>query len=90
MTNYVIVVKYANSSHKDESLIGEKNWIIYEIVKSKEIGKKLIAVKIDREYTWPTELLSSNTSWAMSFNVEAITKALTSADLNNSCLIHSK
>jgi hypothetical protein len=75
----VIVGPYADERHKDYQLIGYKNWIIYEIEKSKECGNQLIAIKIDRLYTSPFELFNTNTKWAMSYNVEAITKA------NNGC-----
>ncbi len=75
----VIVGKYANSLHNDHKLIGCRNWMNFEIKKSKELRKKLIAVKIDKSYESPEELLNSGASWAMSFTVDAIIQALDNA-----------
>jgi hypothetical protein len=75
----VIVGKYANTQHKDYKEIGYKNWINFEIAKSKENGNKLVAVKLDREYISPDELLRAGASWAMSFTRDAILKALDEA-----------
>ncbi len=75
-TTLVIVGKYANSYHKDRFEIGYKNWINFEIAKSKQAGNELIAVKIDRSYTSPEELTNSGASWAMSFTQNNIIKAL--------------
>ena len=75
----VIVGKYANSRHKDYKEIGYKNWLNFEIAKSKENGNKLVAVKINREYSSPDELLGSGATWAMSFTRDAILKALNEA-----------
>lgn len=75
----VIVGKYANSQHPDYKEIGYKNWQNFEIAKSKENSNKLVAVKIDKSYTSPDELLNSGASWAMSFTQDAIIKALDEA-----------
>jgi hypothetical protein len=75
----VIVGKYANTPHPKSSLIGEINWINWEIVKSKENGNKLVGVKINREYESPRALLGSNAAWAMSFTEDAIIRALDQA-----------
>lgn len=75
----VIVGKYANQKHKDSKLIGDINWINWEINKSKELGKKLLGVKIDKSNESPTALLNSGASWAMSFTQEAIINALNKA-----------
>ncbi|MFQ5753658.1 MAG: TIR domain-containing protein [bacterium] len=75
----VIVGKYANSRHKDQKLIGYQNWLNFEITKSKENGNKLVAVKLDKSYTSPDELLGANASWAMSFNEASVVKALDNA-----------
>lgn len=72
----VIVGKYANQKHKDSKLIDDINWINWEINKSKELGKKLVGVKIDKSYESPIALLNSGVSWALSFTKEAIIKAL--------------
>jgi len=72
----VLVGRYANARDANSGRIGEKNWQIWEIKKAKELNKKLVAVKLDKNYESPSELLNCNTSWAMSFNQEAILKAL--------------
>lgn len=75
----VIVGKEANKLHRDYKLIGHRNWINFEIAKSKDNGNKLVAVKINRTYKSPEELLNSGASWALSFTEEAIVKALNKA-----------
>ena len=75
----VVVGQYANSSHADKKEIGYKNWQNFEIAKSKENRNKLIAVKIDKSYTSPEELIGAGASWAMSFTKDAIIKALDNA-----------
>lgn len=75
----VIIGKDANKKHPDSDEIGYKNWINFEIAKSIEAGNSLVAVKIDSEYDSPEELLGEGASWAMSFNQEAIIKALNNA-----------
>ena len=76
---FVIVGRYANSPHKDAYLIGSKNWINFEIKQSKAAGNKLVAIKLDRTYGSPDELIGAGASWAMSFNEDAILKALREA-----------
>lgn len=75
----VIVGKYANSKHEDRDEIGYKNWINFEIAKSKLNDNNLIGVKIDKEYTSPEELIGAGASWAMSFTRDAILKAVKEA-----------
>ena len=75
----VIVGRYANSQHPDHKEIEYKNWQNFEIAKSKDNENKLVAVKIDKCYTSPDELLNSGASWAMSFTQDAIIKALDEA-----------
>ena len=79
--NYTLVIigKYANTKHKDSNLIGEINWINWEIKKSIEAGNKFVAIKIDRSNDSPVALLGQNASWALSFTQEAIIKALQDA-----------
>lgn len=80
-TTYTLVIigKEANKKHPDSNEIGYKNWINFEIAKSKQHGNKLVGVKIDRSYESPEELLNSGASWAMSFTQDAIIKALNEA-----------
>lgn len=75
----VIVGQYANSRHKDSGQIGYKNWINFEVAKSKEARNKIVAVKIDRSYASPDELLGANASWAYSFSVDSIEEAINNA-----------
>lgn len=72
----VVIGKHANSFHPDHARIGTRNWQWWEIGKSKELGRRLIAVKIERANPTPTPLLNSNATWAHSFNVPAIVKAI--------------
>ena len=74
-----IIGKYANSWHKDYAEIGHRNWINFELAQSKKNGNKLIAIKIDNSYDSPEEILNSGASWAKSFTVDAITKAIDEA-----------
>ncbi len=74
-----IIGNEANKLHKDRELIGDLNWINWEINKAKVLRKKLVAVKIDRSYGSPYAILNSNASWAMSFNQDSIIRALSNA-----------
>lgn len=71
-----IVGQYANSKHKDSALIGKINWQNWEIAKAKELGIKLVGVKIESTNNSPTELLNSGAAWAMSFTKDSIVSAL--------------
>jgi len=75
----VIVGKEANKKHADSTEIGYKNWLNFEIAKSKVNGNKLVAVKLSSTNTSPEELLNSGASWAMSFTRDTIIKALDDA-----------
>ncbi len=75
----VIIGAEANKTHRDHLLIGYTNWINFEIGQSKLNRNKLVAVKLDRNFESPEELLGANASWAMSFSEDAIIKALNEA-----------
>lgn len=75
----VIIGEYANFPHHNRSFIGYKNWINFEIHQSIEYGKRIAAIKLDRTYESPDELLNANASWAYSFTEENIIKALEQA-----------
>lgn len=75
----VIVGKNANKKHPKSNEIGYKNWINFEIAKSKVNKNKLIGVKIEITNESPDELLNSGAKWAMSFTLDAILKALNDA-----------
>lgn len=75
----VIVGQYANSPHAKRDLIGYKNWINFEIAQSKASPNKIVAVKLDRNFASPDELMGAGASWAMAFTEEAIMRALAAA-----------
>ncbi len=75
----VIIGRHANSYHLDRAKIGTRNWQWWEIEKSKEEGKKFIAVKIERSNASPEPLKNVGAKWAHSFNVDAILKAINEA-----------
>ena len=75
----VIVGKEANKKHADSEEIGYKNWLNFEIAKSKSNGNKLVAVKLSSTNASPRELLNSGAKWAMSFKRDPIIKALKEA-----------
>lgn len=75
----VIIGKEANKRHPDHVEIGYKNWLNFEVAKSKEHKNRLVGVKIDRSYDSPEELLGAGASWAFSFTQKAIIEALEDA-----------
>lgn len=80
-TDYTLVIigREANKRHPDSDKIGYKNWINFEVAKSKENGNKLVGVKLYSFYESPEELLNSGASIAKSFTQDAIIKALNEA-----------
>ena len=72
-----IIGRYANQIHKDYRLIGDRNWISWEVNKGKELGKKIVAVKVDNSFISPDAVKNCNASWAKSFTEDAVSKALT-------------
>jgi hypothetical protein len=75
----ILVGAEANKTHADSKEIGTRNWIWWEIEQSKAEGNKLIAVKIKSTNPTPDPLLGSGTTWAMSFTLDAIVKAINAA-----------
>jgi hypothetical protein len=61
---------------KDSS---KSDWIDWEIRTAVDLKKRLIGVKIEKAYTSPAALLSNGATWALSFNFDAIKKAVESA-----------
>lgn len=51
-------------------------WIDWEIQTAVDNHKKLIGVKIEKEHTSPSVLLANGATWALSFNFDAIKKAI--------------
>ena len=74
-----VVGAHANSYHPHRQEIGERNWQWWEIRKSHAEGKGLIGVKIERSHSAPDPLLNNGTTWAHSFNVDAIIQAVKNA-----------
>ena len=54
-------------------------WIAWEIEKAKELNIPLVGVKIARTNKPPKGMLASNASWANTFKLESIRKAIESA-----------
>jgi hypothetical protein len=75
----VIVGKEANKKHTDSDKIGYKNWLNFEIAKSKDNGNKLVAVKLSSENESPEKLLDSGVSLVIGFSEDKIIKALNDA-----------
>ncbi len=75
----VLIGKYANEEHPDSGLIDDINWINWEINKSIELGKKLVAVKLNSSNESPTAIMGVGAKWAMSYTQEQIIKALEDA-----------
>jgi hypothetical protein len=73
---FVIIGEEANKQHKDHKDIGFKNWINFEVNRSKLNKNKLLAIKLDKSYESPDELMGVGASWAYSFTEDAIMTAL--------------
>ena len=61
-------------------IVGEKasksKWIDWEIQTAKDSSKNLIGVKTAKDNISPSGLIGAGATWALSFNFEAIKKAL--------------
>jgi hypothetical protein len=75
----VIVGAHANSYHPDREEIGERNWQWWEIEKSAEEGNGFIAVKIKSTHNPPEPLYGKGATWAKSYTVDSILKAINQA-----------
>lgn len=75
----VIIGEYANSHHPDRQEIGDRNWQWWEINKSHEEEKGLIAVKIKPSNQAPDPLYGKGATWANSFKVDSIINAIDEA-----------
>jgi len=75
----VIIGKFANSYHPRHGEIGERNWQWWEIKKGIEERKGFIAVKIDPSNEPPEPLYGVHASWAISYKVDSILKAIENA-----------
>lgn len=74
-----ITKKLSSSTHL-LVLVGQftytSEWVCWEIDKAKELGLKIIGVKINNSYISPSPLLNCGAKWARSFNQESILSAL--------------
>ena len=75
----VLIGEHANTRHQFSERIGTRNWIWWEIERSKAEGKRLIAVKLKASYPTPDPLLDVGVTWATSFTQEAILEATNDA-----------
>lgn len=75
----VIIGAHANSNHPDRDEIGTRNWQWWEIEKSHEEDNKFIAVKIKSSNSTPDPLYGKGATWAHSFSVDSIIKAINKA-----------
>lgn len=57
----------------------QSEWIEWEIDRAILDKKKLIAVKIEKDFDTPPALYNQGATWALSFNFDAIKRALESA-----------
>ena len=73
-----MIGKYANKKHPDSYLINDINWINWEINKSRELGKKLVAVKLASSNESPTASMGVGAKWAI-YTQESIIRALEDA-----------
>jgi hypothetical protein len=77
-TKHVLAKKIRAATHF-LCIIGKytySGWVPWEINKAKELKKKLVAVKINRENTSPEALVGSEAVWVISFTREEVLKAL--------------
>lgn len=75
----VLIGRQANGPHPDRELIGERNWQWWEIGKSREERKGLIAVLIDPRNEVPDPLRGMSVSWVYNFEASSIVKAIENA-----------
>jgi hypothetical protein len=80
-TKRVLAQKIRTATHL-LCIIGKytySGWVPWEINKAKELKKKLVGVKINRDNTTPAALVGSGAAWAMSFTLDEVLKALKEA-----------
>ena len=61
-------------------IVGEKthrrHWVVWEVEKALELGKRIVAVKIKSTYESPKELVGAGVKWSKSFDYKAIKAAM--------------
>jgi hypothetical protein len=75
----VIVGENANALHRKHDLIGQRNWINYEVAKSIELKKRIAVIKLKPHYALPERLVGVNASCEYGFTEDNVTRALNSA-----------
>jgi hypothetical protein len=78
----VISARIGESSHflcLVGKLTHKSRWVAWEISKAVELKKKIVAVKIEKDNTSPSALMGVGAKWALSFNFDAIKKAVDEA-----------
>ena len=64
-------------------IVGEETsksrWVKWETEKAAELGKCIIAVKVNKDCPTPSALYGVGATWALSFNFEAIKNAIEEA-----------
>jgi len=87
-SNNAAAIKRAISAKISDStyflcLVGKQTskskWITWEINKAVELKKNIVAVKIEKENDNPLSLYGVSATWALSFNFDAIKKAVEEA-----------
>ena len=78
-----VISRYINEATYFLIIVGtythRSAWVKWEIEKADELGKRIIAVKTDRENISPSSLMGIGANWAMSFTYDAITSAIDNA-----------
>jgi hypothetical protein len=54
----------------------KSRWVDWEIKTAAELKKKIVAVQLQKNTTTPNALYGVGTSWALSFNLDVLKKAL--------------
>lgn len=75
----VIVGQFANQLHRDRTAIGFKNWINFEIYKSKENKNRIAVVRLKPNFEFPEEFLTSTGKYIDGFSEDNVTRVLEAA-----------
>jgi hypothetical protein len=75
----VIVGAEANARHRSAALIEYKNWINFEVARSIDAHKSIVAVRLERQFALPEELLVANYTMVEGFSEAGIMSALAQA-----------
>lgn len=75
----IIVGENANALHRKHDLIGQRNWINYEVAKGIELKKRIAVIKLKSHYALPERLVGVNASCEDGFTEDNVTRALNSA-----------